>query len=108
MSAWRSKPKSHICNVDRNSLNQLSDQARDFTEEEESDRNAAVDGSGNDNPVEKQNVSRIHIISDKISEDVKHNARDVSKDKENDEEKSEAVDEEMIIVETVPYTTEIV
>ena len=112
MSACRSKPKTHICNVDRDGLDQFSEapsnQAKDFTEEQEGDKNAALVVSENENHVAKQDVSRIHIISDKINEDDIFNAIEKSKDVENEEDWSEAVDEELRIVENVPYSTDIV
>ena len=117
MSACRSKPKTHICNVDRDGLDQFSEaptnQAMDFTEEQEGDKNAAVVVSENENHVGEQDMSRIHIISDKISENDKYFAIEISKDVELDDvenakENSEVVDEELRIVESVPYSTDIV
>ena len=112
MSSYRSKPKTHICNGDRDGLDQLSEapsnQVKDFTEEQEGDKNAVLVVSENENHVAKQDVSRIHIISDKISEDDKYYAIEISKDVENEEDWSEAVDEELRIVENVPYSTDIV
>ena len=111
MSSYRSKPKTHICNGDRDGLDQFSEapsnQAKDFTEEQEGDKNAVLVVRENENRVAKQDVSRIHIISDKINEDGIFNAIEKSKDVENEREWSEVVDEDLI-VENVPYSTDIV
>ena len=117
MSSYRSKPKTHICNGDRDGLDQFSEapsnQAKDFTEEQEGDKNAVLVVSDNENHVGEQDMSRIHIISDKISENDKYFAIEISKDVELDDvenakENSEVVDEELRIVESVPYSTDIV